>query len=173
MNNREMLPILKEIQQQNMSRFGEIFSEFERLLARFRFRLNDDDASQELTLFFLELLTSMDTDKFMEDESEGLKRYIAVCLRNHYIALSKRQSAYRMMCDELYEGLASDMLSEEKIELKHALRRLPDKQRLVIVYRYLYGYSIEEIAALLSVTRQAANQLKKRGLKSLKTYFTG
>ena len=172
MNNREMLPILKEIKQQNMSRFGEIFAEFERLLACFRFRLKDDDATQELTLFFLELLTSIDTDKFVSDESEALRRYIAVCLRNRYIALSKRQSAYRAMCGELYEGLASDMLSEEKIELKHALRRLPDKQRLVIVYRYLYGYSIEEIAALLCITRQAANQLKKRGLSTLKTYFS-
>ena len=173
MKNRELLPLLKEIQEQNMTHFAEVYAVFERLLACFRFRLKEDDAMQDLTLFLLELIYSLDTDKFIADDSEAIKRYIAVCLRNRYIALSKQKNVYRMMSGELYEGLAADLPCEEQIELKYALRRLPDKQRLVIVYRYFYGYSIEEIANRLSVTRQAANQLKKRGLAALKKEFTG
>ena len=170
MTNRELLPLLREIKQQKMARFNEVFSVFERLLACFRYRLGDDDAMQELTLFLLELIYAIDTDQFAEDDSEALKRYIAVALRNRYILLSKQRDLYRRMSNELNDGFGESPLSEEQIVLKHALRRLPEKQRLVIVYRYYYGYSIEEIADMLAITRQGANQLKNRGLATLKKY---
>ena len=168
MENKELLPLLEEIKQQNMERFNEVYALFERLLICFCFRLGDDDAMQELTLFLLELIDSLDTGKFERDESQTVKRYIAVSLRNRYIALSRQRSNIRMMSNELYEGLAVNLPEAEQIELRQALKRLPDKERLVIAYRYFYGYSTQEIARRLCMTRQGVNRIKKRGLMMLK-----
>ena len=95
MCNSEIIKIIKEIQSNDMSRFGELYDVFSVLIRHFENKADFEDASSELSLFLLELIYSLDTDKFIPDSSEALKRYIAVSLRNRYIALSKRKAARR------------------------------------------------------------------------------
>ncbi len=171
MKNKELLPIVQEIQQRDMRHFPEFYAAFEKLIRCYGVRFSDDDAAQELTVFLLELVYSLDCDQFLPDDSEALKRYIAVAIRNRYIALSKQRQAHEKMANELLEGMGAFSMNEDSLVLRNALRELPDKQRLAVTYHYVYGYSDREIADRLRITRQAVNRLKNRGLAFLRTYY--
>ena len=172
MCNSEIIKIIKEIQSNDMSRFGELYDVFSVLIRHFDYKSDFEDASSELSLFLLELIYSLDTDKFISDGSEALKRYIAVSLRNRYIALSKRKAARRCEIACLEENTASTVLNQdERLALKEGLRLLSAQQRKAIVLRHIYGFSDAEIADRLGITRQAVNRLGSRGLKTLRQYF--
>ncbi len=48
-----------------------------------------------------------------------------------------------------------------------------EKQKSVLIYKYVYGYSDCEIACALGITRQAVNGLKNRALTVLKELLAG
>lgn len=172
MCNSEIIKIIKEIQSNDMSRFGEFYDVFSVLIRHFENKADFEDASSELSLFLLELIYSLDTDKFIPDSSEALKRYIAVSLRNRYIALSKRKAARRCEIACLEENTASTVLNQdERLALREGLRLLSGQQRKAVVLRHIYGFSDAEIADRLGITRQAVNRLGSRGLKTLRQYF--
>ncbi len=172
MCNKEMIAIIKEVKKQDMSHFGELYEVFEKLIHHFEFKLNFDDAGQELTVFLLELLYATDTDKFKPDKSDGLQRYIAVSLRNRYILISKRQRRYITASNELYDDMGCYSIETEKnIDLKTAMELLSERQRDAIIYRHIFGYTDVEIAEIIGVSRQAVNGLQRRGIKILRTYF--
>ncbi len=172
MCNSEIIKIVKEIQSNDMSRFGELYDAFSVLIRHFENKADFEDASSELSLFLLELIYSLDTDKFIPDSSEALKRYIAVSLRNRYIALSKRKAARRCEIACLEENIASTVLNQdERLALREGLRLLSGQQRKAVVLRHIYGFSDAEIADRLGISRQAVNRLGSRGLKTLRQYF--
>lgn len=172
MCNSEIIKIIKEIQSNDMSRFGELYDVFSVLIRHFDYKSDFEDASSELSLFLLELIYSLDTDKFISDGSEALKRYIAVSLRNRYIALSKRKAARRCEISGLEENISSAIIDQdERLALREGLRLLSGQQRKAVVLRHIYGFSDAEIADRLGITRQAVNRLGSRGLKTLRQYF--
>lgn len=174
MFNKILIKTVKEIQNQDMSHFSELYGVFEKLLRFYEKKLGYDDAGQELTLFLLELLYGLDTDKFMPDDTESLKRYIAVSVRNQYILLSKRNQRYALTCNELYDNLGHYSVEpDDGITLAEGLKLLSERQRLAVAYRYIYGFSDVEIADMLSVSRQAVNRLESRGLAVLREYYRG
>lgn len=155
-----------------MTRFYDLFSEFEKLIRHFERKSDFEDAGEELTLFLLELIYSIDTDKFMPDSSEALSRYIAVSVRNQYISLSKKRQKYITEFNELFDSTGAYSLEPEKnIALKAGLLLLSERQRTAIILRYIYGYSDVEISSKLNISRQAVNRLETRGIKILKNYF--
>ncbi len=174
MCNKALIKTVKEIQNQDMSHFNELYGEFEKLLRYYERKLGYDDAGQELTLFLIELIYGLDTDKFKPDDTETLKRYIAVSVRNQYILLSKRNQRYILSCNELYDNLGHYCLEpEDGISISEGLKLLSERQRLAVAYRYIYGFSDAEIADMLSVSRQAVNRLETRGLAVLREYYLG
>lgn len=173
MCNRELLSIVKEVKNKNMSRFEELLGSFEGLIYYFAGKLGFDDAAQELTVFLIELVYSMSTDCFLSDESEELNKYIAVCIRNRYILISKKCGKSASEENELRENVGFYVDFENSIALKEGMSRLSMRQREAIILRYIYGFSDSQIAERLGITRQAVNRLERRGLKSLRDYFMG
>ena len=146
-----------EVQGRNMTRFGELYGVFEKLIGIYSRRIDKDDTAQELTLFLLETVYSVDLARFNPDGSDTLKRYIAVSLRNKYIRLSAAAAQYEKMSDRLCDP--------------DGLKTLTKKQRIAVVYRYVYGYSDAELAIFFNCSRQAVHGLILRGLDLLKKYY--
>ena len=154
MKNREIIKYVKEIREGNASGFEELYEAFLRLI-NFYGRKIGEDGSEELILFFTELLHSLDIGKFTPDESEELNKYIAVSIRNRYIELSRRKSRLLRISNEITEECAdSTDEPDSKFFLKEGLMLLSERQRTVIDYRYFCGYSDREIADILSISRQ-------------------
>lgn len=173
MNNLLLVGLIKRFKEYDMSVFALIYDEFKGLILFYSGRLGEEDAVQEMNIFFIELLYSIRLSAFKPDNTDGLQRYIAVSLRNQYIKLLRKKRRYSMLCNELFESDAFCYeMPEEKISICQAFETLSERQRLAIVYKYLYNYSDVEISQILDVTRQAVNRLQNRGLKALKKFYS-
>ncbi len=172
MYNYLLKGLIKELRQQDMTAFEIIFEEFKGLISFYSKKLDYEDALGELTLFLLELLHSIDLSKFKKEKSDTLKRYIAVCVRNRYIALSKQFCERQKHELSLFEKDSESCGFEGMLEILDALKYLKTSQRNVLIYKYAYSLSDCQIAEMLGITRQAVNRLKNRGLKALKDYFS-
>lgn len=171
MENRAVIDVIHRIREGDYGGFSQIYASFEGLIVHYGRKIGEDGCS-ELVLFLLELIHSLDTEKFIPDESEALQRYIAVSLRNKYILLSKRAQARLRISNELCEESAKYIIEPDiGISLRDALSTVSERQRTVLIYRYFYGFSDAEIAELLGITRQAVHQLELRGTAELKKYY--
>lgn len=171
MCNREIMAIAKEIKNKDMSRFGELYEAFAGLIHHFELKLGYDDAGQDLTVFLLELICSLDADRFSPDNSQALNRYIAVSVRNKYIALSKVQRRRALESGDLLDCVGRSVEFDNSVALKEGMKRLSERQKETIILRYIYGYSDSEIADKLGITRQAVNRLERKGLNILRKYL--
>ena len=53
-------------------------------------------------------------------------------------------------------------------ELKEAIKKLDDKYRDILLLKYVYGYSMKEIAKMLKITETNVSTRLERGRKQLK-----
>ena len=174
MSNAQLLKFIKNFRNRDMTAFTVIYEEFEGLILFYAKRLGGEDYSQELTVFLIELLYSMRLSNFKADETNGAERYISVCIRNKYIAISKEKQKYENITSEAFENdLYCYSSAEELVLVEDMLKNLSYKQRLIIVYKYIYGYSDVEIGMLFNISRQAVNRLKNRALNILEEYYIG
>lgn len=172
MTNREIIPLIYGYQNNAMKGFDVLYSAFYQLLVHYGRKIDGEDTVQELTIFLMELLFDIKTERFYLDDSNSLQRYIAVCIRNKYIALSNQRQEINNYFEELYDWLSTnDGNLDDKIMLRAAISLLSKQQRSVILLKYFYNYTDVEIAAYLHITRQAVNRLKNRALSTMKKYF--
>ncbi|MBP3600410.1 MAG: sigma-70 family RNA polymerase sigma factor [Clostridia bacterium] len=172
MNNAELLRLIEKFRKRDMLAFSAIYAEFERLIIFYSCKSGGEDYIQELTIFLIELLYSIKTEKFKKDGSLCLKKYIAVAIRNKYITLCREALKYESHLAQAEEkdfGYYSS--AEERILIKDILKKLSPRQRMVIKYKYIYGYSDIELSCLLNISRQAVNRLKNRAITALKEYY--
>lgn len=172
MCNFLLKPLIQKFKNQDPSVFPIIYEEFKKLINHYSFKLAYEDAQADLNLFFIELLYSINISHFPSDESLGIKRYIAVCIRNQYIVLSAKYDRLKNFSLPLFEN-ANGYFGEydDMILLKDALGLLSDKQKRILIHKYIYGYSIAEISQKLGVSRQTINDTKKRALSSMKKFL--
>lgn len=69
----------------------------------------------------------------------------------------------------LEAGAAADSGLAERLDLLHALRRLPRRQRAVVVLRYLGDLSEAQVANQLGCSTGAVKQHAHRGLNALRS----
>lgn len=172
MQNLSFKMLIGKFKKHDMSAFSLIYDEYKRLLQFYSSKVGGEDAQQELTVFLVELLYGIDISRFEGDTSTSLARYVAVCLRNKYIEISKREQRCKSFENQFFEneGFPDNF---EHLEISEAIKQLTPKQRLVIILKYIYGYSDNEIGASLNISRQAVNRLLNRALEDLRSYFGG
>lgn len=140
-------------------------------------RIEFADCKQDLTLFLLELMKKIDVSKFPDDNSDGLNRYIYICLKNKYIELAnKKKTEFKnsLQAQKEIENRNSIFTQPEtikNIEFNETLNHLSQKQKDVIIYKYIYGFSDIEIGEMFNMSRQAVNKLKNRAFETLKEYY--
>lgn len=173
MVNSLLCELIVRFRKHDMTVFSLIYGEFKNLILFYSGKLGYEDATQELNIFLIELLYSVELENFSKDQTDGLHRYIAVSIRNEYIRLSGERQKYCSNNTEFYEtdALCSD-LSYDAVLVDEAMSRLSGRQKEVIIYKYLYNYSDAEISQILGITRQAVNRLIRRGINDLKIFYS-
>lgn len=173
MHNYLLKPLIQRIKNQDMTAFPLVFDEFKKLISFYGAKLHYEDAASELTLFFIELLYDVRLSKFPDDASDELQRYLAVSIKNKYIALSVAKSKnYRFENDFYEECCGHTEQFDDRFWFVQGIGKLNDAQKMIIVYHFVYGYSITEIAERLNVTRQAVNKTKNQALAILREALT-
>ena len=172
MYNYMLAELIKKYRNNDEVAFYEIYKEFEKSILKYAAKTGGEDARQDLILFFIELLNTINLDKFKDKFSDGLSRYIAVSLKNQYIFISKNKNKdIQQISFEETENFLG-FVYDDYFGISEALSKLSEKQRFIITYKYIYNYSDTEISDILGITRQAVNRLKNRALKTLLEYYT-
>ena len=60
----------------------------------------------------------------------------------------------------------------EKIALREAIDRLPEKERMTILLRFFKGFTQEQTARVLGVSQVQVSRLERRGLQRLRENFS-
>ncbi len=173
MCNSLLKRLIFQMRNQDMSVFVTIFNEFKRLIFFYANKSKVEDSEQELILFFIELLYDIPLEKFSNNEGDSLSRYIAVSIRNKYIAMAKLYNKTESKLERIDSKILFSQDNREDLLLSDALESLSYKQRVVIVYKYIYCYRDVEIAELLGITRQAVNRINLRAIEKLRNYYMG
>ncbi len=171
MENGCLITLIKKFREKDMSVFPVIFAEFEGLIYHYSLKCQAEDTFEELTVFLLELLYKVDISRFQKLTGEGLKRYIAVSLRNKYLAFSKADTVLKKNNQFLDEFVSVEPDFLEEFIFREGLEKLTPKQREIIVFKYLHNYTNNEIAKILNISRQAVNQIKNRAVETLREYY--
>ena len=70
------------------------------------------------------------------------------------------------------EDILTDTESEdrmvEKISLKQAIEKLPERERMVIQLRYFHGLTQERASRVLSVSQVQVSRIEKKALENLR-----
>ena len=172
MDNAVLTGLIKKFKNGDMTAFAIIYEEYKRLIIYYSKRLGGEDYSQEMTVFLIELLYGLNLERFGTSSQKGVGNYIAVALRNKYIALGKQKKKYEVFLNDIYEkDFESSSANGTDIELRELLQLLSKRQQLVITYFFIYGYSEREVSRILNISPQAVNRLKNRALTTLKGFY--
>lgn len=157
----------------------ELITLFNRLMTRYAYLLEYEDAINDLTLDFIALLKQINTTIF-EGKSDGVVvNYIAQSIRHSYIRLSKQQAkvnSNETLFENLSEGQryyvenANTCTNNELLGITELLsgKNLTDSERNVLIWEFCFGMTSAEIARAKSVSRQSINQIKKRAIQKLR-----
>lgn len=171
MENGCLITLIKKFRENDMSVFPVIFDEFEGLIYHYSLKCDAEDTFQELTVFLLELLYKVDIARFEGIEGDGLKRYIAVSLRNKYVAFSKADNVLKKNNEYLDDFVSVEPDFLDDFILRDGLDKLTEKQREIIIFKYLHNYTNNDIARIMKISRQAVNQIKNRAVETLREYY--
>lgn len=175
----ELDDIILLCKQRNTKAMQYMVDKFTPLISKYSYLLNYEDAKQDMTLAFIEVINSIPIQNFQIQHSQyPILGYIKYSIKNKYIYLSKRKNAMlyfeNLDSNEGRYGVADDKTKvDDAIMLRNALSILTKRQRKIILLKYYYVFSDIEISQKLSISRQSVNRLKIRALKSLRQYFFG
>jgi RNA polymerase sigma-70 factor (sigma-E family) len=148
-------------------RFEEAFPELYRLAYRVSFRILGDrgdaeDVAQE-ALARAHLRWAR-----LRERPEG---WIVTVATNLSIDRQRRRRRLSVLVNEPLALV--DIHLAERIDLARALRRLPRRQREVVVLRYLADWSESDVATTLGVSAGAVKSHASRGLAALRQHLNG
>lgn len=126
---------------------------FSALIRYYSQRLRDPHAEGELWGFLWILLAT---------HSPPNDRYIAVCIRNEYIRLSKAENKTARLIEY---GRCDDL--DLRISVISAIENCTETQRKYLL-ALAYGFSVDEVSRLYCCSRQAVNQAKIRCREKLR-----
>ena len=155
-----------------------LIEKFEPILKKYSRKLFWEDALNDMTLAFIELVYALPLDKLRSTEDGALVNYIAAAVRNTYNAFLKqyfsRPQAVASLDDateaQKLETIAYEDKREEQqfLDLLDLCPNLTEKERQVLLLVYYWGYRSVEIAERFSTSKQNINQIKQRALKKLR-----
>lgn len=127
---------------------------------------DSEDAVHDAFLKIIEIL-----DKIDAPESPRTKALIVTITENKAIDLYRRRRSKKMVSfEEEYIGVpgALDIEQvEERNRLAAAIAALPGRYRDVLILKYAQGYSMEEIAGMLSMSKENVKKTIQRARKKL------
>lgn len=156
--------------------FGELVMESELSLYRVAKSILQDD--NDCADAIGEAVTKAFENLHMLKKDEYAKTWLIRILINECFALRRRAKRYVLWGKEqelefIMESSEDAAEGADYSKLHEAIRRLSEKNRLVIVLYYLEGYSVREIAGLLRMGESAVKNRMARARKEMKEMLKG
>lgn len=173
MYNRVLKNLILSFRRQDVGAFELIYDEFKNIIYYYARKQNNEDIVGELTLFLIELLYRINLGNFKSDISVDLRKYISVSLKNKYISILRKQMKDSLILRDVYEeDLIYNNPAPMYLDICDAFENLTERQKSVVVCKYIYCLSEKQISQMLNISRQAVNRLKNKALDVLKEYYS-
>lgn len=159
---------------------GELYDRYEVKIFTYIYRRTGDESlAEDLTSqVFLKMLESIRDQKAWRSSFSGWLYRIAHNLVIDHYRRKGRQSAVEL--DDTTPLAAERQSLESQVEqsldaerLRAAIRRLTEEQAEVVSLRFLEGYSINEVAAMMNRSEGAIKALQYRAVATLRTLMYG
>ncbi len=165
--------LIRKAQEGEPSVVSEIYERYQRGIFRYLFyRVGDQQTAEDLTSeVFLRMIEKLPA---YHDRKLSLQAWLFQIARNlsidHYRKMSIQQNVqleddFPEQREEPLEMIAQELTSEK---LRHALVKLPESQRDVIVMRFVVGMPIGEVAQTLHKSTDSIKGLQRRALLALR-----
>jgi len=166
----QLSEILIHAQQGNDTEVCNLISKFKPLIKKYARQLSYDCAETDLIIATLEFIQCINPDRIKSCNEAVLVSYIATMLYNKKIDLYRNIILKKLEeTNEEYELVDYSYCNiEEKIDWINCINQLSDKQRSILIRRYVMGYSDAEIARQFKKSRQSICKMKNKALKNLK-----
>lgn len=157
----------------------DLIEKFSPIIKKYGHKLDPEDGVNEITLFFIELIHQFNFSKLKSGSDGVIVSYIEKCVIHFYIKARKGMYNDRTLYwDELPEKSKAkiELISCQpgsSLDLAFPLQKLTEKERLVIIQIYEFGFTSAEIAKHLRVSRQNVNQIKKRAEAKIRVLLEG
>ncbi|NYB75149.1 sigma-70 family RNA polymerase sigma factor [Sedimentibacter hydroxybenzoicus DSM 7310] len=134
--------------------------------------LHYETSVTDITIKFLEFIKNTDIDRMSSKNDGAIVNYIDKFFTNTCINLSKAQkdSPQIIYLDD-ENTFINDIpyYDDELSNLEYDyFQYLTNLQKKIIILKYIYGFSDQEIAISLGISRQAVNRAKNRGISIIK-----
>lgn len=165
--------LLKEAQEGQERSTLALLERFEPLMKKYAKMLGYEDAMQDLTLAFLNVIINMTLkEKYCSDGQ--IINYFSKAIYHEYIRLAK--AFYRHESEIAFDENIKTEVEEKIVETDFhdgmdVLNVLTERQKQVVYLLYFCDFSAKEIAAILGVSRQAINKTKNNALEILRKYI--
>lgn len=148
----------------------EIINMFMPLIKKYTYKMNYEDAGNDLMLSMIQLIYSMPS---LTNDGQAVN-YIKQSIYTSYIKYIKQQIKKRENeCSydtEILNNISSlyEDFSELNVDLHNAIKQLPVIQQKVIILKFFYMMPDKEIMKKLKLSRQSVYKNKIKGLENLK-----
>jgi RNA polymerase sigma-70 factor (ECF subfamily) len=172
--------LLAAAMQYDEAALGELYDRYEAKIFNYIYRRTGDEALAEdfTSQVFLKMLESIRDQKAWHSSFSGWLYRIAHNLVIDHYRRKGRQGA--MDIDDATPMPSQDAALEVKVEqsldaerLRSAIRRLTEDQAEVVSLRFLEGYSISEVAAMMNRSEGSVKALQYRAVATLRSLLYG
>lgn len=152
------------------SKFQQIYEAYSQLMYYVALQRtgNPNDAEDIVQQAFVKIAENI---RNLEPPCPKTKRFVVIVVEN----LSSNLYHYGDRRPTVpYEDAAENYLAAEPEEenlLARCILKLPEQQRMVIWLKYVYGYSLREVAKLMDIPLGTAQKIDQRGKKQLEKLY--
>lgn len=127
-------------------------------------------AETDLTIYLLEFIKKVDLEKFKNRNDGEIVNYMQASFKSKYInilkqIINKNIEMTILETEFIYLDRYEKLEEEQLFEL---IKSLSNMQKKIIIGKYVYGYTDNELAVIYDVSRQTISKQKKRAIASLK-----
>ena len=165
----DLLNTIIKAKKSEIESIGKILLIFENIINKYSRQLDGEDTKQDLSLFLIKLIDTIDIDLASKYNDKQLLSYISKSLKNEYIKLSKKKCkiyTFEYLDDNSINNKSINL--DTTIEILDSLNHLTSYEKLILQKIFFSGYTVNELSKALKKSRQSVNQVKKRALDKLK-----
>lgn len=165
--------IITNYQKGNNDLILTLLSKFNFLIKKLSNKLKYECAETDLTIYFIELIKSMDIEKFRNATDGAIVNYIHICLKRKTSYLYKSNLKFINETTEYNDDIKSiaTYLETDILEIDSMLNCLNNTQKQIIIDKYIYKLTDIEISSKLKVSRQTIYCNKVKALNLLKIFY--
>ncbi len=168
--------LLERVQQGDEEATISVFFRIHGAIKKMSKTLGYEEAESDMIIAFLETIEEIDLNEIYIKNDGGITNYIWAFLRHKCVDLFRKNVSKRIETTNLNLDILAEDAScfvDNKLFVSMLLNSLPPLQRTVLKRKFMQGFSENEIALVLGISRQAVNRAKNRGLKNLRKRLEG